>query len=58
MFHRLLVEEWQRVLSICSFTVFAFVFILTLARAFHMRRDQVKHLENLPLANDTDEKPN
>jgi hypothetical protein len=58
MFHRLLVEDWQRVLSISSFTVFAFVFLLTLARTFHLRREHVRHLENLPLANDTDEKRN
>jgi len=58
MFHRLLVEDWQRVLSISSFTIFAFVFLLTLARTFHMRRDQVRHMENLPLSDDTDEKHN
>ncbi|MDR3401093.1 MAG: hypothetical protein P4L99_01240 [Chthoniobacter sp.] len=57
LFHRVLVEDWQRALTIISFGIFALVFLLTLARAMRLRRDQVHHLENLPLENDSDEKP-
>jgi len=55
MFHRILVEDWQRALTVISFAVFALVFCLTLARAMRLRRDQVQHLENLPLENDSNE---
>ncbi len=55
MFHRILVEDWQRALSIASFTIFAFVFVLTFIRVLRMPRKRVSHLENLPLENDTHE---
>ena len=57
MFHRILVEDWQRALTIISFAIFATVFLLTLARAMRLSRDRIRHLENLPLENDSDEKP-
>jgi len=56
MFHRILVEDWQRALTIISFAIFAAVFLLTLARALRLPPTRVRHLENLPLANDSDEK--
>ena len=56
MFHRILVEDWQRALTIISFGIFAAVFFLTLGRALRLGRDRVHHLENLPLENDRDEK--
>jgi hypothetical protein len=56
MFHRILVEDWQRALTMISFAIFATVFLLTLARAMRLGRDHVRHLENLPLENDSDEK--
>lgn len=49
MFHRVLVEEWQRVLTIASFTIFGVVFLLTLVRVARMPRRSLEHLENLPL---------
>lgn len=52
MFHRILVEDWQRALTIISFAIFAAVFLLTLGRALRLGREQVRHLENLPLEND------
>ena len=58
MFHRILVEDWQRVLTIISFTIFATVFLLTVARALRLRPARVRHLENLPLESDYDEKRN
>ena len=56
MFHRILVEDWQRALTMISFAIFAAVFLLTLARAMRLSRDRIRHLENLPLENDSDEK--
>jgi len=55
MFHRILVEDWQRALTIISFAIFAAVFLLTLARALRLSGDHVRRLENLPLENDSDE---
>jgi hypothetical protein len=52
MFHRVLVEEWQRALSILSFTLFFSVFVIHFIRVRRMPRDTVAHLENLPLEND------
>lgn len=56
LFHRILVEDWQRALTMISFGIFALIFLLTLARALRMHSKQVHHLENLPLENDSDEK--
>ena len=52
MFHRILVEEWQRVLSILSITLFVAVFIVHFIRVRRMPRQTIAHLENLPLEND------
>ena len=52
MFHRILVEEWQRVLSIVSISLFFSVFIIHFIRVRRMSRDTVTRLENLPLEND------
>ncbi len=56
MFRRLLVEDWQRTLTIISFAIFGLVFLLTIVRTLRLPRSKVQHLENLPLENDTDEK--
>jgi hypothetical protein len=58
MFHRIIVEDWQRALTIISFAIFAMVFLLTLARALRLKRDRIDHLQNLPLQNDSDPKSN
>ncbi len=55
MFHQVLVEEWQRALSMLSLTLFLLVFILNSIRVHRMSRDSVAHLESLPLAPDSDE---
>ena len=52
MFHRIVVEEWQRALSILSITLFISVFIIHTIRVRRMSRESVAHLENLPLEND------
>jgi hypothetical protein len=52
MFHRILVEEWQRALSILSITLFFSVFIIHFIRVRRMPRETIAHLENLPLEND------
>ncbi len=55
MFRRLLVEEWQSALAIVAFTIFFFVFLVTFVRVWRMPRKRLEHMENLPLADDTDE---
>jgi hypothetical protein len=52
MFHRILVEEWQRVLSVLSITLFFAVFIIHFLRVRRIPRETIAHLENLPLEND------
>jgi len=56
MFQRILVEDWQRTLTMISFAIFGIVFLLMLVRVLRLPREQVRHLENLPLQNDHDEK--
>jgi hypothetical protein len=53
MFRRLLVEEWQSTLTIISFVLFAGVFLVTLLRALRMPREEVQHLNSLPLTEET-----
>lgn len=55
MFHRILVEDWQRALTILSFGIFATVFLLTLGRALRLSRARVHHLATLPLEKDSHE---
>ncbi len=52
MFHRIVVEEWQRILSIVSLTLFFAVFVIHFIRVRRMPREIVAHLETLPLEND------
>jgi hypothetical protein len=52
MFHRILVEEWQRALSVVSITLFLAVFITNFIRVRRMSRETVARMENLPLEND------
>jgi hypothetical protein len=55
MFHRILVEDWQRALTIASFTLFFGVFLVTLLRVARMQKKEVRRLENLPLEQETHE---
>ena len=52
MFHRILVEEWQRVLSILSITLFLALFVIHVVRIRRMSRESIARLESLPLEND------
>lgn len=52
MFRRILVEDWQRALSIMSLTLFFAVFLIHAIRVRRMSRETVARLENLPLEND------
>ena len=52
MFHRILVEEWQRVLSVLSITLFFAVFVIHFIRFRRMPGETIAHLEKLPLEND------
>ena len=52
MFHRILVEEWQRALSVMSIAIFLGVFLINLVRIRRMSRESITRLENLPLEND------
>ncbi len=52
MFHLILVEDWQRALSVLSITLFLAVFIVNFIRVRRMPRQTVAHLENLPFEKD------
>ncbi len=52
MFHRILVEEWQRVLTMVSIGIFFVTFLITAFRIWRTPREQLRHLENLPLGDD------
>ena len=52
MFHRILVEDWQRALSILSILLFLAIFIVHSIRIRRIPRDTISHMENLPLEKD------
>ncbi len=49
MFRRLIIEDWQRTLSLVGWMLFALVFVTSGLRAFLLPRTEVKKLEDLPL---------
>jgi cbb3-type cytochrome oxidase subunit 3 len=49
MFHRIIVEEWQRVLSAVGILLFFCVFIAIVIRTLRMPRRKIQHLASLPL---------
>lgn len=53
MFHRILVEEWQRVLTMISLGIFFVTFLAIALRTRRMPAESIRHLENLPLEKDT-----
>ena len=55
MFHRIIVEEWQRVLSIVSISLFFSVFVFHFIRVRRIPRETINHMEKLPLENDDHE---
>jgi hypothetical protein len=58
MFHRILVEEWQRALSVLSIILFFAVFILHFIRVRSLSRETIARMENLPLENDDHDRRN
>jgi hypothetical protein len=52
MFQRIIVEEWQRVLTVVSIAIFFTTFVVTALRTWRMPRERLQHLENLPLRDD------
>ena len=52
MFQRVLVEEWQRILSIISILLFFAVFVIHTIRVRRMPRETVARLAALPLEKD------
>ena len=52
MFHRIIVEEWQRALSVLSISLFFAVFVIHFIRVRCMSRETIARMENLPLEND------
>lgn len=52
MFHRILVEEWQRLLSVLSIVIFFAVFVINFIRVRRMSRATIARLETLPLEPD------
>ena len=52
MFRRIIVEEWQRVLSVISISLFLAVCVLHFFRVRRIPRETISHMENLPLEKD------
>jgi hypothetical protein len=52
MFHRIIVEDWQRALSVVSIVLFFAVFVVHTVRVRRMSRERIAHLERLPLEPD------
>lgn len=49
MFHRLLLEDWQRSLSLLGWFLFAMVFVLSALRTVCLSRLHIDRMQNLPL---------
>ena len=49
MFRRILLEDWQRTLSLLGWFLFVLVFVSSAVRAFRLSRATVDRLSNLPL---------
>ena len=54
MFRRILVENWQTVLTIASFAIFFTTFAAVLIRTLRTPRQKLTHIANLPLEDDHD----
>jgi hypothetical protein len=54
MFRRILVENWQTVLTIVSFAIFLATFAAVIVRTMLTPRQKITHIENLPLEEDHD----
>jgi hypothetical protein len=52
MFRRIILEDWQRSLSLLGWALFAFVFFSSLLRAAWLPKEEVRKLEELPLEED------
>jgi hypothetical protein len=55
MFRRILLEDWQRTLSLVGWLLFVLVFISSAVRAFRLSRPTIDRLSNLPLDQETHE---
>lgn len=53
MFQRLQVEEWQNIMAMVGLMLFFIVFLLILLRVFRMPKENLRHMENLPLEEET-----
>lgn len=53
MFRRLILEDWQRSLSILGWAMFAFVFISTGLRAVFLPKEEAGRLGEMPLEEDS-----
>ncbi len=49
MFHRIVLEEWQRSLALLGWVLFAAVFLGSTLAALLLPRDHIRKLEHLPL---------
>jgi hypothetical protein len=58
MFHRILVEDWQRALSVLSISLFLAVFVLHSIRVRCLSRESIAKMETLPLEADDHDQAN
>ncbi len=55
MFRRIIIEDWQRSLSLLGWGLFALVFVTSALRAARLPKHQVRKLKALPLEEDSHE---
>jgi hypothetical protein len=52
MFKRIIYDDWTTYVPLISFWFTFSVFLIICLRAFFLKRDAVRHMENLPLEED------
>lgn len=57
MFRRLLIDDWTTIFTLMAFATVASIYLTMLYRTVRLRRAEVDHLSNLPLADDESATP-
>lgn len=57
MFKRIVLEEWHFVVPYVCFALVGLVFLFIVIKALRLDKNEIDHLANLPLRDDTIAKP-
>jgi ABC-type nickel/cobalt efflux system permease component RcnA len=52
MFRRILIEDWTTIFTLMAFVTVASIYLTMLYRTVRLRRAELDHLSNMPLADD------